>query len=414
MKVVGIVAEYNPFHKGHEYHIKKAKEITGADYVVVVMSGDYVQRGTPAILDKYTRTKMALGCGADLVLELPVCYATSSAEYFASTAVLLLNKLGIVDSICFGSECDDLGFLKLIAQSLLSEPDTYRQSLTSLLKKGHSYPVSRGLALSEYLSNVTDYSSDEILNVLKSPNNILGIEYLKAIYRYNCNIVPYTIARISADYHDETLHSHISSATAIRRELLQNGLTNEVLHAIPDLAKDFFTSPFNHSFPVIENDFSTLLQYKLLYTDSLSEYVDITDDLADRMKNQFNPGDTFTQMVKSIHTKQITRTRIQRCLLHLILDIKKETMNDFMDNGLIYYARILGFHRSASFLLGRCRKESDLPLINKMADAKDQLSPPGSLMFEQDVNSSHLYQMIVSHKFHTPFMNEYKRTPIIF
>lgn len=239
MKVTGIIAEYNPFHNGHKYHIEKAKELTGADYVIVVMSGNFTQRGIPAFTDKYTRTRMALSCGADLVLELPLYYAAGSAEYFATGAVSLLDRLGVVDSLCFGSECGNIDALMHVASVLYNEPDSYKKLLQDALKSGQNYPAARHNALLQYLSmqpserdavngnaidcdtvacaaitDVTDYEQ-----ILSSPNNILGIEYCKALLKLNSSITPYTIRREGGGYNDDTLSAVNSSALAIRTAL---------------------------------------------------------------------------------------------------------------------------------------------------------------------------------------------------
>ena len=187
MKIVGLITEYNPFHNGHLYHIEEAKRVTGADTVVVVMSGDYVQRGTPAVMPKRLRTEMALKCGAGAVFELPVCYASGSAEFFAMGAVSLLDHLGAVDSICFGSESNDLEALQEIAGILLEEPDGYQELLKEALRSGQSYPSARQKALAGCTGN------DALASLLDDPNNILGIEYLKALRKLNSSMVPYTI-----------------------------------------------------------------------------------------------------------------------------------------------------------------------------------------------------------------------------
>ena len=196
MKITGLITEYNPFHNGHLYHIKKAKEITGADAVIVIMSGNFVQRGAPAIMPKRLRTEIALNAGVSLVIELPVCYATGSAEYFASGAISILDSLGCIDSICFGSECGDYKKLEHIAKILADEPEAYRLSLKNQLKTGLSFPKARQNGLKEYSK---DDSLDEIL---EHPNNILGIEYVKALYLQKSPIKAYTIKRIVSDYHD--------------------------------------------------------------------------------------------------------------------------------------------------------------------------------------------------------------------
>ena len=242
MKVVGLIAEYNPFHNGHLHHITKAKELTGADYAVVIMSGDYVQRGVPAIMPKRLRAEMALKSGASAVFELPVCYATGSAELFAEGAVSFFDHLGVVDSICFGSECNDLDGLQTIADVLLEEPEEYRIELRKHLKNGVSYPHARQAALSAYMS-MENYSI-----LLNDPNNILGVEYLKALKKLNSSMKPYTIKRHGAHYHDETLHPVNSSASAIRSLLAYSG---SMVHT--ESPETFENSTFHHLLGALED-----------------------------------------------------------------------------------------------------------------------------------------------------------------
>lgn len=214
MKTVGLITEYNPFHNGHLYHIEKAKELTGADRVIVIMSGDYVQRGTPAVLSKHSRAHMALLNGASVVLELPVCYSCASAEFFAKGAVSVLDGLGCIDALCFGSECGNLEHLTSIAHLLSAEPETYRHHLQSSLKNGMSFPAARCHALKKMTGDA--YASQ----ILSDPNNILGIEYLKALKKLNSPIVPFTLKREFSGYHDTELHDCSSSASAIRKVLM--------------------------------------------------------------------------------------------------------------------------------------------------------------------------------------------------
>ena len=201
MKITGLITEYNPFHNGHLYHLQKAKELTDADAIIVVMSGDYVQRGEPAVMPKYLRTQAALEAGASVVLELPVCYATGSAEYFARGAIALLDSLGCVDAVCFGSECGDIEILENIAEVFLEEPERYRVALQEYLKEGKSFPVAREQAFLRYW-NETEENLDKYEEVLKNPNNILGIEYIKAMKLKKSRMKACTIQRIVAGYHD--------------------------------------------------------------------------------------------------------------------------------------------------------------------------------------------------------------------
>ena len=235
MKVVGIIAEYNPFHNGHLHHLQESIRLSLADYTIVVMSGNFMQRGTPALMDKYHRAKAALSCGADLVLELPAYYATGSAEYFALGGISLLDKLGVVSHLCFGSECGDLDFLSKVAQITSEESEAYQKCLQAHIKSGKSYPSARTAAIIEVCPELSSSVSG-----LTTPNNILGIEYLKALYRLNSNIEPYTIQRVSSHYHDQKLKESYSSASAIRNVIKSEefeSLKSQAIHISSQLYK---------------------------------------------------------------------------------------------------------------------------------------------------------------------------------
>ena len=392
MKLTGIIAEYNPFHNGHQYHINKALEITGADAAVVIMSGDFVQRGTPAIMPKHLRTKMALNSGAALVIELPVPYATGSAEYFATGAVSILNSLGCIDSLCFGSECGDVNILQDLAKILADEPAEFKKLLSDYLKQGNSFPLARQFALSDYLK------CDEAGKILAEPNNILGIEYLKAIYRLNSSIKAYTIERISSCYHDQELRDTYSSASAIRNKMKEASF-EEWNNQIPETNISLLSEFYQKQYPIYTNDFSLLLKYKLLQEtkDSLYEYADVSEELGNRITKRLNEYQSFEQFCELLKTKELTYARINRALLHILLNIKKTSYQE------INYARILGFQIDKSAILSEMKKSSSISLITKIADHSDLE------MLTLDIKSSDLYTSVVTDKFQTPFQSEYQK-----
>ena len=400
MKVVGIIAEYNPFHKGHQYHIEQAKDKAGADAAVVIMSGNFVQRGAPAIMPKHMRTEVALQCGASLVLELPTCYATGTAEEFAYGAVSMLHKLGIVDTICFGSECGDISTLQELADVLVQEPDAYRKALQENLRKGLSFPAARVAALEE------TYPDKDFAGILSKPNNILGIEYLKALKRLNSSITPVTITRQGSEYHAETLQELFSSATAIRQAISQN-LLESVLEQIPDSSISHFQENYEKCFPVFPNDFSLILKYRLLNETKLSiqSYADVSEELANRIYNCINQFESFEQFCELLKTKELTYSRISRALLHILLEIRKSDMKE------IRYARILGFRESDQWLLSEIKKNSSIPLISKLTSQKE-LSEEACEMLHADIRIANLYLSLITDKFKTPFINEYEH-PIV-
>ena len=381
MKVTGIIAEYNPFHQGHAYHLSRARELTGADRVLVVMGGNFMQRGEPAIIDKYTRTEMALRNGADLVLELPAASATGSAEYFAEGAVELLDASGVVNELCFGSELGELEPLEKAAELLLEEPEDYQELLRAELKKGKTFPEARETALSAFLPKQS---------LLASPNNILAIEYIKALKRRKSSIRPLTIQRLGS-YHGENgqpagaphtvsgnLPESFASASTIRCQL--HTLEKQIVTSCEQpafgslmtaLAKELPPSSFGLLKDVLladrlvqAEDFSLPLHYRLMQAKEpleFSVYLDVSEELSRRiysLRQEFTVWNAFLDLVR---TRQYTRSRVSRALLHILLDIRQEEVLPPT------HLRVLGFRREASDLLSEIKKKSRLPLITKAA-----------------------------------------------
>lgn len=423
MKIVGLIAEYNPFHNGHLYHIEEAKRITGADTAIVVMSGDYVQRGMPAIMPKRVRAEMALKCGAAAVFELPVCYATASAELFAAGAVSLLDQLGIVDAICFGSECNDINAMQNAAKILCEEPEAYRTSLRESLRSGKTFPAARREA-------ILKYTGDPLCaDLLNDPNNILGIEYLKALIRLDSAMTPYTILRKGAPYHSQNLDKTYSSASAIRSLLAHSGsLLNARLSEsrfdsprlsslfgalegqVPPCCMDLLKDAHKVLYPVYQNDFSLILKYKLLNKEpeSLLRYMDVSKELANRICANLNHFFNYSQFCELLKTKELTQTRIHRALLHIMLGTKKIRVENAASNGYHFYARLLGVRKDSVKILSMISRQSNLPLLTKLS-AEHELSPDGQLMLRHDILASNLYTSVITDKYKTPFQNEYKQ-----
>jgi len=283
MKIVGLVTEYNPFHSGHRYHIKKAKELTNADYVIVITSGNYVQRGSVSFLDKYTKTQIAINNGADLVIELPYCYSVSSAEYFSYAAVSILDKLNIVDYICFGAENDNLDLLYKAAKVITDSDEEFNLLIKKNVKSGLSFPLARSISLKEILSNKYNI---ENTSFLETPNNILGIEYIKAIIKRNSKIKAVPLKRIIADYHDTDVSKRFYSATAIRKTLNDGNILESLLSIDKDYGENFFKS-----YPLTLEDFDSIMGYAILNhisNNSLEDIFGISKDLSNKITNNFN------------------------------------------------------------------------------------------------------------------------------
>lgn len=428
MKVVGLVTEYNPFHNGHRYHLEQAKRKTGAGFAVVVMSGNFLQRGEPAIIDKFARAEMALACGADLVLEIPAYFACGSAEYFALGAVSLLDSLGIVDAVCFGSECGDIQVLDEIAEVLAEEPLPYKNRLKALLSEGKSFPAAREEALLSCLTALHGSEKEDCVSLWKdaldSPNNILGIEYLKALKKLNSSMQPVTIERISSGYHDPSLHTGISSATAIRRVILdeRRKLQDTIKGQVPNEVYAILQRESNRTFPVKSADFSQMLHYRILSVkdwQELAQFFDVSEDLAKRICNLRNSYEGLEDFIARLKTRQFTETRIRRALMHILLGIKEDAVRESIisANGACYI-RVLGFHINASVLLSEIKKKSRLPIITKMADASERLeispfSDTAGKMLDCDIYSAQVYHCAVTNRYKDHTYNEFTRQIIV-
>lgn len=408
MKTVGIVAEYNPFHNGHAYHIEKAKEITGADCAVIIMSGNFVQRGTPAILDKYSRTKMALLGGADLIIELPTLFATASAELFALGAVLTLEKLHHIDFLCFGSEEGKLKPFWESASFLLEESISFKKNLSSFLRQGDSFPKARAKALNlEEFEGFACQNNNNLEWFLAQPNNILGIEYVKNLKKYHSSIQPITIQRKNVHYHDNDLHHFFSSASAIRTAITQNRL-DESLSSVPQSCHSLLLEQYDKYFPISLDDFSShfyfLLQREMV---ALSSFLDIKEELANRIQKLKNPSLPLSEFISVLKNKAFTYTTIQRGVLHYLLNIKKDFLEEVKLDEIVYYARILGMNEKGAAFLKEAKKTSEIPIIQRPARAYQVLSSLGKQVFDIDLRASELYQLIQYEKFAAKPQSEY-------
>ncbi len=405
MKHIGIIAEYNPFHNGHAYQLQKVKELYPDKKIIVIMSGNYVQRGEPAIFNKYFRAQCALYDQADIVFELPLLHATASAEYFAQAAVSAFHKLGIIDTLCFGAETDNLSLLQKIAQVLIEEPVEYKTTLQKELRNGNSFPKARMLALQ---TNIKDRN---IESTLQQPNNILAIEYLKALEQCSADIQPVIIQRIGSGYHDKSTTNTYSSATAIRNEIKQN--QGKLDNLIPKVTLNLLEHS-DYAKPLYASDFYPHLQYALWHEyKNLETYLDVSEDIANTLRSITSYPETLEAFVSILTNKQYTITRIQRTLLHILLDIKHIDMNHSKNNEYIFYLRLLGFKKNASSILKDVKKTSTIPIINKVADAKNTLSLEALTLFTKEIHQNDLYRQIYFNKYGIPIPSEYEHSVII-
>ncbi len=414
MKVAGVVAEYNPFHKGHKYHLEKARQATGADKIIVVMSGDFTQRGTPAIIDKYERTRMALQNGADLVIELPSCFACSSAEYFASGAMSAMAALGVVNSVCFGSESGEIDELYRIAEVLANETEEFKATIKAELKNGRTYPIARNNAL---LHCIPEFAEKE--NIIGTPNNILGIEYIKALIQMNSTIRPVAIQRTDSDYHSYRLDQGFASSQALRQTLRMaenrpenfRDVIDRVRMQVPADVYETLFERFGNRYPIFPNDFSAMLVYKLLLERShgYTSFVDVGSDLSDKLIKVTNKAYTFEQFCEHLKSRDVTYARISRVLCHILLNVRQVDMKKYRENGNIFYTRILGFREDAEDLLGEIKKNCKVPLITRVSEGDKLESAIARRQFDRDVLATHIYESIIASKYGAGLMNEYER-----
>jgi len=389
MKVLGIVSEYNPLHSGHVYHIAASREKTGATHVVCVMSGNFVQRGEPAIVDKWARAKMALHSGVDLVLELPVVFACASAEIFARGAIRILDKTGIIDYLGFGSEQGEIETLKHIALVLVEEPPEFRILLKKYLKQGLSFPAAREKAVTGYLHDVPE-------GILSKSNNILAIEYLKALIASGSGMEPVTIKRKGSGYQDPVIVESFSSATAIRNFLKEsNAVSDPVLNGnIPPQTYSVLNECFkNNRGPVFPEDFAGIIIYLLrtIGPNKLKHTPDVNEGLESRLiSNVFKAG-TLNDLIESSVTSRYPSTRIKRILFNTLLGITKTDLKSIINDETCGYIRILGFNEKGRELLQRMQDTAAVPVISKTAKYRSGLSDLSKKMFEYDIRATDVY-----------------------
>lgn len=414
MKAVGLVTEYNPFHNGHLYHLNKAMELTGADISVAVMSGDFVQRGEPAVLDKYTRASMALNSGVNLVIELPVNYAVSSAESFAAGALKVLDYIK-ADSIAFGSESGDIERLSKLAYILCDNEDMLYKEISKCTANGISYAAAR----QKTVEKLTDKDTAAILT---SSNNILAVEYLKAIIKNNYAIKPYTIKRQGDSYNDTDIMSDYASATALRGKLKADNISKY----IPVKAGLILSSNTNYIYPddITEALFTRLLDIlfassydKNVFIENVMKYPDVNKEIAGRLYksamdmitrtvphgagSKDNEAFSFGSLCEHIKTKEVPLSRIKRALVRITLGLDKKHMEKYSNEP---YIRVLGFDKKGQEYLSYIRKTVEVPLITKTADYKEMLL--------DDIHAANIYNMIAAGKYGVKELGDYVKNPI--
>ena len=388
--VVGIIAEYNPFHNGHAYHLEKSKELAKADYVIAVVSGNFVQRGNVSLINKWDKANMALTNGADLVIELPTVYSISSAENFAYGAVKILDSLNIVDYISFGTELDDISVLDKCADILYKQPQKFVNLLNHELSKGLSFPKARENALLMYLNDIRKYS-----NVLSSPNNILAIEYLKALKKLKSHIRPIAIKRKNTGYNDLNITDNFASATAIRKKIIDNTPAGLSKLMPPNSYRVLYNSIQKGHYVKDITSFEKEIIYILrkMSLKEIENLPDVTEGLEHAIKNAANSCNTINEFMNIIKTKRYTNTRIQRILLYALLGITKDNMKT--STKVQPYIRVLGMNKKGKDLISVIKRSN--PNLNIITSVKKYIdsNPNKALlnMLNIDINATNTYTL---------------------
>ncbi|MCD6322006.1 MAG: nucleotidyltransferase [Clostridiales bacterium] len=386
MRTVGIVCEYNPFHNGHLNHMRMAAAQPDGEFVVCIMSSDFLQRGVPAILPKSIRAESAIMNGADLVFELPSVFSCSSAEFYASSAVQMMGRLGIVDSIVFGSENNDIEFLKKIASLLVDEPENFKLQLRKHLDSGVSFAKARSLAISEYLGN------DDAQRVIEGSNNILGIEYIKAILREELPINPVSVPRIAEEYKNDYIAGKYPSATAIRRSIMETGL-EPVKEFLPlptfNLLKSFYADNNNFINMELLKD-AIFYRIAALSTTELSKFHGVSEGFENRLKSSLSSSSTVSNLIEACATKRYPKTRIARVLVHILLDLKKEEAESIWSKGPLY-ARLLASSKKGMSLIPVLKRNSSIPVFTSLKPFYGNARPSWKTILDYEVKASDIY-----------------------
>lgn len=405
MNIAGIITEYNPFHLGHKLHLEATKKLSSCDGVICVMSGNFMQRGEPAFIDKWTRAEMALKNGVDLVIELPTIFALSSAEFFAFGSVSLLDSLGVVNSICFGSESGDISILSQISSLLSNESLEFKSLLKEKLKKGESLTTARSKTILELLSNFnSNVNLDELERILNSSNNILGIEYIKALNRLNSTITPLTFKRNGGSYNSKTLDTNISSATSIREFLKNNGNIEDLYNHLPSETYRMLNTLFEENYDFVDKEkIFSFLKYKLTTSShKLKNIPDAKEGLDNKILKEFIQAKDLDTLIMNVKSKRYTYTRISRILSQFFLGFEEYPLEN-MRISRPNYARILGLNKKGAEILKKIKKQSDLEIINKVPKHPNT-------MLSIDIAATNAYSLICKS---TKFNDDYKKSPII-
>ena len=371
MKKVGIIAEYNPFHNGHIYHLKETKKMFPNSYLILVLIGNFTQRGEPSIINKWDKTKIALDYGFDLVVELPVNIATESAKYYAEGAIKILNELKC-DYLVFGSETNDIDLFKDLVKK--SNSKEYELKIKHFLDKGLNYPNSCSKALYEITETIID-----------KPNDVLALEYIRSIYNMNSKIIPVSIKRTN-NYHNNIINSNIVSATSIRKNLNN---TEKIKSVMPNCSLEKFVN-------ISLESYFNYIKYEIITNDTLSNILDVDEGIENKLKKEITSANTLDEFILKVKSKRYSYNKIKRMLLHILLKTKKDC------NKEINYIRVLGLNNNGTKIIKEVKKHTKIPIITKFKKEYEDL-------FKDDLKASLIYSLLTNYDYKNEFRSSIKK-----
>ena len=408
MKVVGIIAEYNPFHNGHLYQIKYAKEELHADAVIVVMSGDFVQRGEPAILDKYTRCDMALKNGVDLVLQMPVVASTASAELFAQTGIGMLLSTGVVTDIIFGCEEANRELFVEIAKILLEESPGFKEVLSESLKSGASFAKARADAVCSVYKGQA--SKEKLEKFLNGANNILGIEYTKALLLSKKDVLLHPLKRMGIGHDSLESTAQYASATLLRKSMMtKKDVSYMVSPYIPANCLEQVVELVEDNHFLGADDLSILVHERLISKEKTENILDLSKELQDRIWNLRNEFTTYTAFCDLVKTKNLNHSRIRRALVHMVLSLTESDLMKLKETEFVPYIRVLGFGPIGATLLKSIKANTVKPLFVSFGEVAKAMSGPSYDLLQKDLFAADVYRILLTQKTGKTFPTEYTR-----
>lgn len=402
MKVTGIIAEFDPFHNGHKHIVDYARKYLKSDYIIAAMTGDFTQRGTPAIMDKYDRADIALHEGVDLVIEIPSIPATSSAEYFAEGGFYTLRNTGILTDLVFGAETPGITLFEKAARLLNDEPELMSNEIKMHMRAGDSYPKAFSKAIQTF-TNEKKYGE-----LLSSPNNLLGLQYMRILLKAKANILPHSISRTFVNHHERKIDMNFTSSTNIR-EGVKKADIEKFSDTMPEYSYNKLIEKYNANELIFEDDISQILHMKLYEKKKFDKIADINTDISNRILNIRDEFVTYSSFKELLTTKNLTASRIARCLNHIFLDMEESDREAIREAHFCPYLHILGFTEHGKELLSPMKKRALVPFFVEYSEAKSFRNKSFIHSIKQDLYCSDLYRIMLTNKTHRFFPRETNR-----